>query len=383
MSKFIEGAARTIASSILAKESPLYVQYYLTARCNLRCKQCNVIYANADQQECNTESSLKVLESLAGIGTSVVLFTGGEPFIRPDLDTLVKKCIELGMHPRIQTNGLASNLALHKVVDAGARDISISLDSLNSNLQDEINGEFANSWLKAIQTISLVSNIFPKDSFAALGCVLSPNNLHEVLNVIRFATKIGWWVSLVPAHSTEKHNARSFSTFDSALEFEPNMYEEVKKVVNEVKSLKKLGYNVYDSDVYLDDIYRFITKEPVTWRDRNGGICDSPNSYFAVTPNGQMAVCCDWRIATAYPLQDSNFVSQYKAKKMFPEIQLITKECSGCMYGSYPEITTSLRFFKAALDRFQIFIAESRTNIAPYTVDELIEIAQEIKSIHD
>ena len=191
MGSFIEGSLRTIASSVIAKESPLYVQYYITARCNLRCEQCNVIYANSDQEECNTENSIKIIESLKNIGTSVVLLTGGEPFIRPDLNLLVKRCVELGIHPRIQTNGLATESALGEVVKAGARDISISLDSLNSSTQDKINGAFDDSWTRAIQTISLVSNIFPKNAFAAFGCVLSPSNLSDITKVIKFATKIG------------------------------------------------------------------------------------------------------------------------------------------------------------------------------------------------
>lgn len=379
MSKFIEGSLRTIVASILAKDSPLYVQYYITARCNLRCEQCNVIYANADQRECNTESSIKIVESLAAIGTSVILFTGGEPFIRPDLHLLIKRSIELGVHPRIQTNGLADANALKNAVDAGARDISISLDSLQPDIQDKINGAFDDSWKRAIETVSLVSNIFPSDSFAAFGCVLSPRNFLEIINVIRFATRIGWWVSLVPAHSTPKHEARAFSTFDQNLEFEPNQYDDVEKVLKDVKQMKKQGFNVYDSDVYLDDILRFIKKEPTVWRDRNGGVCDSPSSYFAVTPNGRMAVCCDWRIDGDFPVQNKEFKEQYRKREMFPEVKKITSTCSGCMYGSYPEITTSMRFVGAALERFKIFIAEARTKLVPLSTEELVHIAREIQ----
>jgi MoaA/NifB/PqqE/SkfB family radical SAM enzyme len=379
MGSFIEGSLRTITSSVLAKDSPLYVQYYITARCNLRCEQCNVIYANSDQTECSTEQSLKVIDSLSAIGTSVVLLTGGEPFIRPDLHQLVARCVERGMHPRIQTNGLASKDALKQVVVAGARDISISLDSLQPSAQDKINGGFEDSWTRAIQTISLVSNIFPDDSFAAFGCVISPTNLNDIIGVIRFATEIGWWVSLVPAHSTTKHQARAFSTFDNSLDFSPKEYERVREVLEEVKQMKKDGYNVYDSNVYLEDIYRFITKEPTVWRSRNNGVCDSPSSYFAITPNGEMAVCCDWRISSSFPVQSSEFPARYKRREMFKEISLITSNCNGCMYGSYPEITTSIRFFGAAIERFGIFLAESRTKITPHTPDELLEIARKFQ----
>jgi hypothetical protein len=154
------------------------------------------------------------------------------------------------------------------------------------------------------------------------------------------------------------------------------MYDEVSKVLKEVKQMKKHGYNVYDSDVYLDDILRYISKEPTVWRDRNNGVCDSPSSYFAITPNGEMAVCCDWRTKNKYPVQDINFPKRYSRKEMFPEILEIARKCSGCMYGSYPEITTSIRFFGAALERYKIFVNEARTKITPHTPEELIAIAQ-------
>jgi len=69
VSGFFEGGIRPLASSVLMHENPLYVQFYVTARCNLRCQQCNVIYANADMEECTTEQALRVAENLAAIGT--------------------------------------------------------------------------------------------------------------------------------------------------------------------------------------------------------------------------------------------------------------------------------------------------------------------------
>ena len=91
-----------------------------------------------------------------------------------------------------------------------------------------------------------------------------------------------------------------------------------------------------------------------------------------------MAVCCDWRIEGKYPVQDLNFPTRYKEKEMFPEIHQIAKNCSGCMYGSYPEITTAIRFFGAAVERFKIFVAESRTEIIPHTPEELMQIAKSL-----
>lgn len=376
---FFEGGVGKLALSTLTKDYPAYVQFYVTARCNLTCEQCNVIYANADQQECTTDQAIKIAENLAAIGTSVVLLTGGEPFVRKDIVTIAKAMMDNGIHPRLQTNGLASRKQLEEMVLIGSHDISISLDSIIPDLQDEINGGFTKSWERAINTISLVNNIFPVNSFCVFGTVLAPKNLNQIASIIKFATAIGWWVSLVPAHQTSTAEPRSFSTFDPGLCFSEEQYERVREVLEEAKQLRDDGYNVYDSDEYLDDIYRFITKQPISWRRRNGGVCDSPNLYFAIQPNGDMAVCCDYRLPQSYSVYDSQFPELYRTEQIRSQTYNVTSKCSGCMYGSFPEISISTRFFVPMFRRARLFLFDGvDRQLKRLSKQEVMDIADQI-----
>jgi MoaA/NifB/PqqE/SkfB family radical SAM enzyme len=375
---FLESGFVNLLDNTLHQSAPLYVQYYTTARCNLRCEQCNVIYANADKRELKTQEAFHVIDNLAELGTSVVLLTGGEPFIRNDLPKIAGRAIAAGMHPRIQTNGIASEEALRECADFGVRDISISLDSLHNNKQDFLNGGFAASWEAAINTISSVSKTLGQNTFAAFGCVFSPYNFKEVTKVIEFATEIGWWVSLVPAHSTSPFEPRSFSTFNAAVEFDPASYEDVDRVIAKIREMKRAGYHIYDSDQYIDDLQRFVKKEPTTWRNRNGGMCDAGSLYFAVMPDGSLAPCCDWRLDEQIFVNGNTFVQDYKRGNFKAKIQEKSKPCSGCLYGSYPEITISARFAKAALERTKLFLAESRAEIKNLSPEELTNLAIKI-----
>ena len=170
--------------------------------------------------------------------------------------------IENGVHPRLQTNGLASRKQLEAMAAIGAHDISISLNSPLPRMQDTINGGFDNSWLRAIKAMATINEAFPEKSFAALGCVLAPRNLEHITSVIEFATAIGWWVSLVPAHATATSEPRSFSTFDPSLCFPKEKYERVKEVLTEAKRLRNAGHNLYDSDEYLREPLINIGAEP-------------------------------------------------------------------------------------------------------------------------
>ena len=90
MSYFTATQKLRLLRSIVSKRSPAYVQFYITARCNLACEQCNIIYGDADAEEMNLEQIRAVAQNLAEIGTATVLLIGGEPFVRRDLPEIVQ-----------------------------------------------------------------------------------------------------------------------------------------------------------------------------------------------------------------------------------------------------------------------------------------------------
>src|SRR4030042_1773065 len=65
------------------------VVWNVTRACNLKCVHC---YAQANdqraQKELTHEEGLRLIDDLAQFGAPVVLFSGGEPLMRPDLTEL-------------------------------------------------------------------------------------------------------------------------------------------------------------------------------------------------------------------------------------------------------------------------------------------------------
>lgn len=344
------------AKSFIFKKSPLYVQFYITARCNLACEQCNIIYSDAKHQEMNIDQINKVAENLKKIGVNIVLLIGGEPFIRKDIDKIVKAFTSRNIHVRMQTNGIATEKQLKSCVNYGGKDISISLDTLEPSLQDEINGGFKKSWTRAINTISNVSNIFPENSTAFFNSVIMPKNLNQIIKVIKFATKIGWGVSLVPVHVSTPDHTMGYRTldYDNNVTFDKSNESEIKELIIKLKEIKK-NYNLYDSDEYLDDVEKFLLNKPVDWRKKNNDICDSPNLYFAISPSGTLKTCCDYEATKNIFVYGDDFPDLYHSGKIQEIVYPITKSCNGCMYGSYPEITITARYVKAFFERIKYF----------------------------
>lgn len=371
---------KSLFKSALFKNTPVYVQFYVTSRCNLTCKQCNIIYANSDVREVTLDEVKKIANNFSKLGVAIVLLTGGEPFLREDLPEIIKAFEDHGIHVRMQTNGLASEEQIHKAIEYGGKDISISLDSLNPQIQDYINGEFKGSWERAIKAISVFTKYLPiESSFASLGCVFQRNNINDIIDIIKFGTSIDWFTSLVPIHVTDMFNPMGFRTFDQGLKFKEDQYNLIDEIIEDVRKMRKQGYLLYDSDQYLDDIKRFVREEPITWRNKRGGVCDSPNLYFVVLPNGEFSPCCDHRIRTSVFTYSDDFVEQFKNKYFRNEVHKVTSSCMGCMFGSFPEITISMRFRAAQIQRARLFFTSQPKKKWPISYEQILENINNIR----
>ena len=380
MATFSKRQKLRLARSLLGKTSPAYVQLYITARCNLACEQCNIIYADADRGEMDIDQIRRMADNLREIGVCMVLLIGGEPFMRSDLPEIVEAFVRNDIHVRLQTNGLATEEMIRRCVDAGAHDISISLDSLDAAVQDRINGGYDRSWERAVRTIARVNRLFPRNGTAFFGTVLMPRNLEHVRDVLEFATAIGWGVSLVPVHTTGADLPRGFRSFDDAgvCRFEPSSWPRVREVLAELRALRDAGQSLYDSDEYLDDVLRFVTGEPLRWRRRNHDVCDSPSLYFAVDPSGRLNPCCDFRLDASYPTWADDFPDRFRSGEIHRAVGAFTRDCAGCMYGSYPEITITARFLRPLLQRFWFFEARTDRRLVPLSEEEILALAREI-----
>ena len=77
-----------------------------TRTCNLRCRHC---YMESDGQkydgELTTEEAKRFIDGLAEFRVPVLLFSGGEPLIRPDFFELAEYARDKGVRPTLSTNG--------------------------------------------------------------------------------------------------------------------------------------------------------------------------------------------------------------------------------------------------------------------------------------
>ena len=118
------------------------VVWNCTKTCNLNCVHC---YARSEaikyQNELTHEEGLSLIDQLADFKVPVILFSGGEPLLRPDFFELANYAASKGIRPTISTNGTRIDEDIAKrLKDMGVGYVGISLDGCEST-HDKFRGK--------------------------------------------------------------------------------------------------------------------------------------------------------------------------------------------------------------------------------------------------
>ena len=104
------------------------VVWNCTPACNLACSHCYAACAG-EQKVLTTEQARAVVDDLAAFQVPVLLFSGGEPFARPDIRTLAAYAKAKGLRVTFSTNGtLIDDDTADWIRDLGVAYVGISID---------------------------------------------------------------------------------------------------------------------------------------------------------------------------------------------------------------------------------------------------------------
>lgn len=136
-----------------SKDKKPVVVWNCTRTCNLRCVHC---YAQSEAQhyegEMTTDQGKAMIDDLAAFGAPVLLFSGGEPTMRPDLVELMQYAKDAGMRVVISTNGtLITKAMAEDFARVGLSYVGVSLDGTRAT-HDGFRG-MEGSFDRAIQGI--------------------------------------------------------------------------------------------------------------------------------------------------------------------------------------------------------------------------------------
>ena len=108
------------------------VIWNLIRRCNLTCKHCYSISADTDfPNELDTEQVFEVMDDLKAFGVPVLILSGGEPLLRPDIFDIAHRARAMGFYTALSTNGtLIDDSNIEKIAEVGFDYLGISIDGI-------------------------------------------------------------------------------------------------------------------------------------------------------------------------------------------------------------------------------------------------------------
>jgi AdoMet-dependent heme synthase len=118
------------------------VAWEITRNCNLNCVHCRAAATKGPYTgELDTTSAFRLLDRIAETGNPIVILTGGEPLIRPDIFNVAAYGTDKGLRMVMATNGtLISETVAAQMAKAGIKRISISIDGSTKDIHDAFRG---------------------------------------------------------------------------------------------------------------------------------------------------------------------------------------------------------------------------------------------------
>ncbi|MDR0540827.1 MAG: radical SAM protein, partial [Dysgonamonadaceae bacterium] len=190
----------------------------VTYRCPMRCKMCN-IWANPTIEE--KEITLEEIRRLPNV--KFINITGGEPFVREDLEQIVEICHAKASRVVISTSGWYEDRLLALVEKFPSVGVRISTEGL-AEKNDELRGR-PGSFEKAIRILKKLKSRGMKD--IGFGITVSNNNSADMLELYKLSNSLGMEFA-----TAAFHNSYYFHKYDNVIENKEEVCGNFEKLVN-------------------------------------------------------------------------------------------------------------------------------------------------------
>jgi radical SAM protein with 4Fe4S-binding SPASM domain len=114
-----------------------------TTACNLACVHCRRldVAQHLAKLDLSTEQASNMIRSLPQVGRPIVVFSGGEPLMRPDLFDVAALARSEGLPIALATNGtIMSDDIAARIRDTGFQRVSMSFDGPTPDVHDRFRG---------------------------------------------------------------------------------------------------------------------------------------------------------------------------------------------------------------------------------------------------
>ena len=187
--------------------------FFPTHRCNSRCQSCDWWKASGED-ELTLDEIAHLASSLAAAGTQVVLFSGGEPLLRPDVFDAAARFAANGITLHLHTSGVLLERCASDVAHTFAR-VIVSLDACDEQDYRAIRGVGA---LRSVERgVARLRHLKPGVGVSARS-TLHRLNFRQLPSIIEHARAMSLdGISFLPADTTSGAFGRTRASDPSSL----------------------------------------------------------------------------------------------------------------------------------------------------------------------
>ena len=165
------------------------IAWEVTRSCNLNCIHCRAAAGRGPYPgELGTEEALRLIEEIVSFSQPVVILTGGEPLLRPDVYDLARYGTQKGLRMVMAPNGtLLDAEKAARLKASGIQRVSISLDGAAAESHDrfrQVEGAFAGA-LRGIQFLKEAGLEFQ------INTTVTQKNFQALPGILALAVKLG------------------------------------------------------------------------------------------------------------------------------------------------------------------------------------------------
>jgi len=293
---------------------PTHLTLDITYICNLKCEMCpqaidfesedsNLLKEFKVRKEMTTEEIFQLIDNASDYGVKIFTVTGGEPFLRKDILSIIERIKRRKMECQLLTNGmLLKETVAARLVELGVEKITISVDGPQQI--HNIIRKHQNSFQRLLDGIKLIQEqkrqMGKRLPYLALSCTISATNAEYLAELADVAGEYGVNINFgYLYYISEKMEAQTAKILkvEQAKGEDQNVAEYLKKIdpfviENQIKSIrqKEAQYgvkanftpNLSPEEVrlrYEDDTHAYANK------------CFYPWFHARVNPYGDVYAC--------------------------------------------------------------------------------------------
>ena len=283
------------------------------------CKHCYRDAGAKADEELNTQEGKALLDEIAKAGFKIMIFSGGEPFLRSDIFELVEHATKIGLRPVFGTNGtLITPETARRLKEIGAMGVGISLDSLDKQKHDTLR-EFPGGWDGAVQGMK---NCREAGVPFQIHTTVMDWNQDEVTAITDFAVELG-----AVAH----HIFFLVPTGRGAnIEEESLRAEQYEKILHQIMK-KQQEVKIELKPTCAPQFMRIAQQMGMKLRFGRG--CLAGTSYCIISPKGDVQPCAYMNVPIGN-VREIPFSEIWKTSPVFNTLRTLEYKggCGKCKY---------------------------------------------------